>query len=611
MSNWYELAGSPVEEENVNPITNYNKIASASQTGNWWESEHDARTNYNLRNDPDLTSGNWWDLHVTPLDNVVTGPPELFSWEPEIAQALPATATFTRASTAQVLTTTDGTTFWYQEAKSGEVRLDGLRRVENVVLSDLWGDYSGVSGATISGDDTTATFPGSTPIELVSATTFVSPPVGSVIGWRIKARTTLGTATMRMEIFDAASAQQDIEITTTPKTFFVSAEVTSALNAGTRLTNQGAGGPFNTSIVIEEITASFVQSTSSPPIPYVQFGVTYNAEVAGVRYFNTTNGNSVDGNGVVTEGSGTTITGGGYLPEPAATNLALHSRDFTNAAWVATNITPAQDATGIDGATQASTLTATAANGTILQTITSASSAHTFAVFVARKTGTGTIEMTIDGGTTWVDITSSLTSDITDRFTVTQTLANPSIGFRIVTSGDEIEVDVAQLEATAFSTSPIITSGSTVTRVKDSLSTVLTSVTPWSCFADITAPSYINAANDNIMGFDNIANYLRLESDTNIRVRRDNADVTVSKSSGTYLNTRVKIAANLEVNNGILAASGATTGTDGSAPTVNGFTGLGIGQTAVTAAGQLRGRMHEITVYGAAQTQAQLEDLVA
>jgi hypothetical protein len=158
----------------------------------------------------------------------------------------------------------------------------------------------------------------------------------------------------------------------------------------------------------------------------------------------------------------------GVSVEPGATNLALHSRDLTQAAWVKTNATPARTATGADGtANTGTTLTATAGNATILQAITSASSARVFGARVRRRTGTGTVEITQDNGTTWTAIT--LTSTYQLFPTASQTLTNPTVGFRIVTSGDAIDVDFCQAETGAVSTSPIVTAGSTANRVADSV----------------------------------------------------------------------------------------------------------------------------------------------
>lgn len=129
-----------------------------------------------------------------------------------------------------------------------------------------------------------------------------------------------------------------------------------------------------------------------------------------------------------------------------------------------------QTATGLDGiANPATTLTATAADAIILQPITLASAARCASAYVKRRTGTGTISFTQDGGSTWTDITAQINSSTWSRVQITATLANPSVGFKISTSGDAIDVDCAQNEAGAVATSPIVTTTATVTRNADSL----------------------------------------------------------------------------------------------------------------------------------------------
>jgi hypothetical protein len=167
----------------------------------------------------------------------------------------------------------------------------------------------------------------------------------------------------------------------------------------------------------------------------------------------------------------------GLLIESARTSVPLWVRDFTNAAWTKTNITAAKDQTGITGvANSASSLAATAANGTALQAITLASSARFQATYVKRLTGTGVIEMTMDNGSTWTPIT--VTAAWTRVSIPTQTLANPTVGFRIVTSGDAIAVDFPQNENGAFATSPIWTTSAAVTRAADALAMALYSTNP-------------------------------------------------------------------------------------------------------------------------------------
>ncbi len=155
----------------------------------------------------------------------------------------------------------------------------------------------------------------------------------------------------------------------------------------------------------------------------------------------------------------------GLRSEEQRVNLALWSRDLTQTVWTKTSATAALTATGIDGvANAASVLTATAANATALQAITDASAARTLTIYLRRRTGTGTVETTIDGGTTWVARTLTAAWQ---PFSTTATLANPNIGIRIVTSGDAVDVDAAQCEAGAFATSPILTYGASATRAAD------------------------------------------------------------------------------------------------------------------------------------------------
>ena len=164
------------------------------------------------------------------------------------------------------------------------------------------------------------------------------------------------------------------------------------------------------------------------------------------------------------------ITNKGLIVCPGATNLALQCRDMTQAAWVKTTMTAAKTQIGIDGtANSASLLTATAANATVLQTITNASSSTITSFFLQRVTGTGTVNITMNGGTTWTAVT--LTTSF-QRFQVPlATLANPSIGIQIVTSGDAVIADFAQCEVAgstvATPTTPILTTTTTAARAND------------------------------------------------------------------------------------------------------------------------------------------------
>lgn len=156
---------------------------------------------------------------------------------------------------------------------------------------------------------------------------------------------------------------------------------------------------------------------------------------------------------------------GGYLSEPAGTQLVTPTasiRSMSDASWAKVNVTcPANNAIGIDGvANSASTITATANNGTILQTLTAAASARTYSAFVRRKVGTGTL--TIQQGATTLDVTAQINSVTYTRVELNASVLNSAFGFTIGTSGDSFEVDFNQFEAlasTQFASSPMATSG--------------------------------------------------------------------------------------------------------------------------------------------------------
>lgn len=162
------------------------------------------------------------------------------------------------------------------------------------------------------------------------------------------------------------------------------------------------------------------------------------------------------------------ITNQGLLVEEARTNNALWARDMTNAAWIKVNMTAALTAMGIDNTPNAaSTLTATAGNATALQTVTLGSTADTYSVFLKRVSGSGTINITENGGTLWTPVVLTTSWQ---RFQVTATLANPVVGIQIVTSGDVIAADFNQLEPGGFALSPILTTNAAVARAADLVS---------------------------------------------------------------------------------------------------------------------------------------------
>jgi hypothetical protein len=159
------------------------------------------------------------------------------------------------------------------------------------------------------------------------------------------------------------------------------------------------------------------------------------------------------------------VRGTGLWAEAGRTNSVLWCRDLTNAAWTKTNATASKNQTGADGTVNgASSITATADAGTITQAITLASGVRTFSAYIKRLSGSGTLEMTLDGGSTWTSI--SPTTSYQRFVTPSQTLANPTVGFRLGTNGDSFAIDFCQNDTDKL-TSPIATTSTTVQRFSE------------------------------------------------------------------------------------------------------------------------------------------------
>lgn len=164
----------------------------------------------------------------------------------------------------------------------------------------------------------------------------------------------------------------------------------------------------------------------------------------------------------------------GLLLEDARTNLCLRNSAPNNATWVKTNATgTANSQTGPDNTASYGSLTASAANGTCLQTITVVNgTTYQFSIRMKRLVGTGSIQITTDNGTTWntVAVTGTLT-----RFTQQQVASGTSmvVGVRIVTNADSVVFGGAQLEAGAYASSELSTAGASTVRNIDAATIVV------------------------------------------------------------------------------------------------------------------------------------------
>lgn len=173
----------------------------------------------------------------------------------------------------------------------------------------------------------------------------------------------------------------------------------------------------------------------------------------------------------------TTLAAQGILIEESRANLLTYSQTLaTN--WTDTNITRVSTTrTSPDGTANALEASASAANGTIIRSAAiGTSAARTLSVWLKRVSGTGDIQYTLDNGGTWT--TQAITSSWT-RYTFASTSANQQVGFRIVTSGDTIQIWGAQLEVGVFATSYIPTTNTSISRVADNIKWTSSAITTY------------------------------------------------------------------------------------------------------------------------------------
>lgn len=168
-----------------------------------------------------------------------------------------------------------------------------------------------------------------------------------------------------------------------------------------------------------------------------------------------------------------------------ASIINLWSADLTQTEWVKTNATALKNQVGADGvANAASSITATANLGTIKQSITSAIADRVLAFRVKRLVGTGTLEVSMDNEATWQTAT---VTGIYARVTVSQLqVTNPSITFRIGTSGDSFALDFIIMHGSM--NSQLVATGYEVRSVGTAFGSIGRS-TPWALNTD-SSPLY-------------------------------------------------------------------------------------------------------------------------
>jgi hypothetical protein len=264
------------------------------------------------------------------------------------------------------------------------------------------------------------------------------------------------------------------------------------------------------------------------------------------------------------------ITNRGLLMEPARTNRALWSRDLTNAAWTKTNTTAALTQTGVEGtANAASLITATGSNGTVLQSVTNASTARAISAWVKRVTGTGSVYITADNDTTRTDITASINSSTYTLVQFNQTLANPTFGFKLATSGDAIAVDFVGVEDGTGASSPNPTTTVAVTRPADIMAwTGLTTPYPLTLFVEAEVAT-LASANQMLVsvsdGTTSNRSELYLGSTalaSNLVSSGGSTEANLNVAGAVTLGATVKIAGRFAANDCIMAKNGTLSSAD-------------------------------------------------
>jgi hypothetical protein len=421
-----------------------------------------------------------------------------------------STPTFTRATTATV-SDWEGV---LRTAISGEVRFQGARRAANLYATTsetfsnaAWTKRAGTTLTSGQSDPNGGTSAFKVTVAVSDGYIYQTPTLVAGHTYCLSCYMKAGSLTNgRLSIWTGANTiAANVTLTASWQRFAVIGTASAgagAGDAGSLLDANSTGDYYIFGAQLEDISGASV----SAPNEYVSVGVLsapyHGANVDGVKYFTTQNGNSVASN-VVTEATGAGITDStlkGYLAEGARTNRCLWSEEFDNAVWAATNITVGAEVSAPDGATTAETLTASAGNGTIIQDLgVVASAAKTFSVWLKRKTGTGNIDLTMDGGASWT--TKTITSSWA-RYSVTQTLADEDVGIRIVTNTDAIYAWGAQVETAAFASSYIATTAAAVTRNADVLTWAASgnvSDSVGTSYCELTLPLGVSDANARVV----------------------------------------------------------------------------------------------------------------
>jgi len=328
-----------------------------------------------------------------------------------------------------------------------------------------------------------------------------------------------------------------------------------------------------------------------------------------------------------------TLSARGLLIEGSTTNRVLYSQTFATTGagtphWTEQHITRnSTNNTDPAGGSTALRITTSNPTGTLLNNVNLASAQRTFSIYLRRVSGTGNVELTLDGGTTWT--AQSITSSWA-RYSITAT-STANVGVRVVANGDSIELWGAQVEDGAGASSYIQTGTSTVQRAADScdmtgsnFSSWFQSGTPYTMLfkysmnnpadwagsnadrgagllsASFSNPRvFINAAYRVASGSTDIGRFVRVYDSGTL-------DMAPSVLPAAASNTALVFAVN--TNDAAVSAANQSLGTDASCTLLTGYTDFSIGRVSGSS-GHLNGCIRQIKYWPTRLPDATLQSL--
>ncbi len=471
----------------------------------------------------------------------------------------------------------------YHLVPSGATKEMGARYVRNELQStEDYSEASWVKGGT-------ATVTGTNVVNLPADNDYLGQLVGPSANRIYVARAVLsgsGTVTLRLSnnIDFAGSAQ--ITLTASPTVYSFKTTFNSTVQPTSEFNVVRVAGDTATQVTVNKLQVEDVTGQSNQnPSEYVSVGVLsapyHGANVDGVKYFSTLNGNTVASN-VVTEATGAHIdssqaaaAGGvtagvvdatgpkGLITEAAAQNAILWSDDISNAAWTKS---------GTATVTGTSVLNLPANSDDAFQDLGAAANA-TWTVS-GMFSGTGTVHLycsnfTDDSGSVAITLSSTPTFyGVTKAFNATVATARLQVLKLPGDTATAVTVTHLQGESGAIQSSPIPTTTVAVTRPADVdqyVSAGNLSATAMTIAMEITPSTELgNATVFHFGTYVDVDNYTAILSDgTNLiarkRIAGANTDATIAFAR--TVGTTVKAVARFDTVNGIDVWLGGTKGT--------------------------------------------------